>query len=118
MTTTNFTSCLGAAANGRTLPRFHIASVLLHSLALAATFSAMAAPDFSTAEKESLATLRQLVAIDTMNPPGNETRGDELIRAILKREGIASEILSLDPGRGNIVARLKGSGRKKPVLLM
>src|SRR4051812_7718101 len=109
---------LRAPVSGRELPRFRIGFVLLHSLALVATTAAVAAPDFASAEKESLATLRQLVAVDTMNPPGNETRGDELVQAILQRDGIASETLSLEPGRGNIVARLKGSGRKKPVLLM
>src|SRR4051812_14368330 len=77
-----------------------------------------AAPDFAAAEKESLATLKRLVAIDTMNPPGNEVRGDELVQSILQKDGIASEIVSLEPGRGNLIARLKGNGKKKPVLLM
>jgi acetylornithine deacetylase/succinyl-diaminopimelate desuccinylase-like protein len=62
--------------------------------------------------------LSGFVKIDTSNPPGNETKGAEYLKAILDREGIASEIFELEPGRGNLVARLKGSGKKKPLLLM
>ena len=77
-----------------------------------------AEPDFAAAENESVARLRELVRIDTSNPPGNESRVAEYLKAVLDREGIPSEILALEPGRGNLVARLKGSGRKRPLLLM
>ena len=39
-------------------------------------------------------------------------------RAVLDKEGIASEIIEAKPGRGNLVARLKGNGSKQPILLM
>ena len=41
-----------------------------------------------------------------------------LFRSLLDREGIPSEILALEPTRGSLVARLKGNGTKKPLLLM
>ncbi len=80
--------------------------------------AATVAPDFTVAREEAVKILSGFVRVDTSNPPGNETRGAEYLKAILDREGIASEILELEKGRGNLVARLKGSGKKKPLLLM
>src|SRR5437016_3763857 len=62
--------------------------------------------------------LTDLVKIDTSNPPGNEVKAANYIKAVLDKEGIASEIFESAPGRGNIVARLKGNGSKRPLLLM
>src|SRR4029078_805629 len=78
----------------------------------------IAAPDFRAARDEAADALSGFVRIDTSNPPGNETKGAEYLKAILDREGISSEIFELEPGRGNIVARLKGNGKKRPLLLM
>lgn len=75
-------------------------------------------PDFVAAREEAVKILSNFIRIDTSNPPGNETKGAEYLKGILDREGIASEIVEREPGRGNIVARLKGSGKKKPLLLM
>jgi acetylornithine deacetylase/succinyl-diaminopimelate desuccinylase-like protein len=75
-------------------------------------------PDFVKARDEAVQLLQGLIRIDTSNPPGNETRAADYIKALLDKEGIASEIHTLQPGRGTIVARLKGSGRQRPLLLM
>ena len=77
-----------------------------------------ASPDFNAARDEVINILSGFVRIDTSNPPGNETKGAEYLKSILDREGIPSEIIELERGRGNIVARLKGNGSKKPILLM
>lgn len=77
-----------------------------------------ASPDFAAARDEAVKLLAGFVRVDTSNPPGNETKGAEYLKAILDREGIPSEIFEKEPGRGNIVARLKGNGKKKPLLLM
>jgi len=74
-------------------------------------------PDFRQARDEAVRTLQAIIRIDTSNPPGNETRLAEHLKGILDREGIASEIVGLEPARGNLIARIKGNGRKKPVLL-
>ena len=37
---------------------------------------------------------------------------------MLEKEGIATETFALEPNRPNLVARLKGSGKKRPLLLM
>ncbi|MCC6859996.1 MAG: M20/M25/M40 family metallo-hydrolase [Bryobacterales bacterium] len=93
-------------------------TVLAAGLLLAAHAWAAPAPDFQAAREEAVRLLSAYLRIDTVNPPGNETRGAEFLKSVLAREGIASEIFELVPGRGNLVARLKGSGRKRPVLMM
>jgi acetylornithine deacetylase/succinyl-diaminopimelate desuccinylase-like protein len=67
---------------------------------------------------ETVQMLRGLLQLDTTNPPGNEIIAIQFIADILKREGIESTILEAAPGRGNLVARLKGDGSKQPFLLM
>lgn len=77
-----------------------------------------ATPDWDKARDETVQILASLVRIDTSNPPGNETKAADTIKAILDQAGIASQIYELEPGRGNIVARLQGNGKKRPILLM
>ena len=59
---------------------------------------------------EALACLKDLLRIDTSNPPGNERPAAELVAATLSREGIPAQILESAPGRASVIARLKGSG--------
>ena len=60
----------------------------------------------------------QLLKIDTSNPPGNETQAANVIKAILEREGIPAKLFASDPARANLVARIKGTGSKRPLLIM
>ena len=75
-------------------------------------------PDFARTRDEAVQHLRALIRIDTSNPPGNETRAAQYIKGVLDRDGIASEMFARDAGRATIVARLKGSGRRRPILIM
>ena len=59
---------------------------------------------------EAVALLRDLLRIDTSNPPGNETAAAELLRDYLVRHGIECELVARVPGRANLVARIRGSG--------
>src|SRR5947209_6312757 len=67
---------------------------------------------------EVITYLRDILRLDTRNPPGNEIRAAEYLRGVLQREGIDSEIVGPSPDRGTIVARLKGDGSAPPLLLM
>jgi acetylornithine deacetylase/succinyl-diaminopimelate desuccinylase-like protein len=91
---------------------------VLFTISSSRTIHAASTPDFGTAHGELVATLKDLIRFNTVNPPGGETKAAEYLQAILKRDGIASEIIEKESGRGNLVARLKGSGRKQPLLLM
>ncbi|HEV7553140.1 MAG TPA: M20/M25/M40 family metallo-hydrolase, partial [Candidatus Angelobacter sp.] len=98
------------------IPRFVSAIFALWLFSAPAT--AQQPPDFAAAQTEAVKFLSDLVKIDTSNPPGNETRAAEYIKSVLAAEGITAQIFESAPGRGNIVARLKGNGKKKPLLLM
>ena len=74
--------------------------------------------DWDEVGEESIQHLIDLVQIDTTNPPGNETRVVEYLAAVLEEEGIASETYALEADRANLVARIKGNGSKRPILLM
>ena len=95
-----------------------LASCLL--LAAAAPTPAQDRPpvDWRKLEPEILATFTTLLKIDTSNPPGNETRAAKAIQSILEREGIRCQLFALDPTRANLVARIPGTGKKKPLLIM
>ncbi|MCA9594010.1 MAG: M20/M25/M40 family metallo-hydrolase [Myxococcales bacterium] len=73
--------------------------------------------DWSRVGDESVALLKELLCIDTTNPPGNEKPAAELLARLFEREGIEATLLESEPGRTSVVARLKGSGKHGPLLL-
>jgi len=60
---------------------------------------------------------RDLVQLDTTNPPGQEDIAVELIERVLDEAGISSARYTNARGRSNLVARLKGKGEAPPFLL-
>jgi acetylornithine deacetylase/succinyl-diaminopimelate desuccinylase-like protein len=82
------------------------------------TATAQAPIDWKAVETETLQHFQALVRIDTSNPPGNETRAVEYVKQVLDREGIPYQVFAKDPSRANLVARIKGNGTKKPILVM
>ena len=69
-------------------------------------------------EQEAVSLLSRYIQIDTTNPPGNEIKAAQFFKEIFDREGIEARIIESAPGRGNIYARLRGSGAKKAVMLL
>jgi len=64
---------------------------------------------------------KQLIEINTTDSVGNITTAAEAVAARLKAAGIPAddiEVLGPDPRKGNLVARLRGSGGRKPLLLL
>jgi acetylornithine deacetylase/succinyl-diaminopimelate desuccinylase-like protein len=61
--------------------------------------------------------LTALLKIDTTNPPGRERPAAELLAGHLASAGVEPSVLESAPGRANVVARLKGSGERPPLLL-
>ena len=57
---------------------------------------------------EVVGLLQGLLRLDTVNPPGNETRAAELLRDYLARSGVESHLVAKVPDRANVVARLPG----------
>jgi acetylornithine deacetylase/succinyl-diaminopimelate desuccinylase-like protein len=54
--------------------------------------------------------LQELIRLDTVNPPGNESLAAEHLRAYLEAAGVACELYARVPERANLVARIPGSG--------
>ena len=54
--------------------------------------------------------LQELIRLDTVNPPGNETRAAEHLRGYLERNGVACELHARVPERASLVARIPGTG--------
>ncbi len=93
------------------------------TLFIAAIVVAAAAPvggqqnvDPTAFQEQAVERLQEYLRIDTINPPGNETRGVEFLARILEAEGIAYETAESAPGRGNLWARLEGGD--EPAVLM
>lgn len=78
---------------------------------------ASAATDDTTLEDQAVAWLQEFVRIDTVNPPGNESRAVDFLGAILTAEGIPWQSAESAEGRGNLWARLEGGDRPALVLL-
>jgi acetylornithine deacetylase/succinyl-diaminopimelate desuccinylase-like protein len=60
--------------------------------------------------EEATELLQELIRLDTVNPPGNETRAAELVRSYLEESGVSCELYAKEPERANLVARVPGSG--------
>jgi acetylornithine deacetylase/succinyl-diaminopimelate desuccinylase-like protein len=71
----------------------------------------------ATLREEVTSLLQELVRLDTVNPPGNETRAAELLRDYLGDNGIESELYARVPERANLVARIPGAGGASLLLL-
>jgi acetylornithine deacetylase/succinyl-diaminopimelate desuccinylase-like protein len=74
--------------------------------------------DWKSHRGDILRYFRDLVQIDTSNPPGNERKVVEYLRSVLDKEGIPSQTFARDPNRPNLVARLKGNGSRRPLLML
>ncbi len=74
--------------------------------------------DWNKIDEEAMRHYQALVRIDTTDPPGNETRVVEYLRAVLEAQGIPVTVAAKDPARANLIARLKGNGSKRPVIFM
>src|SRR5258706_7775892 len=62
--------------------------------------------------------MQQYLRINTTNPPGNEDQAALWYKKILDQEGIENQMLPYAPHRANLWARIKGTGAKRPVILL
>jgi acetylornithine deacetylase/succinyl-diaminopimelate desuccinylase-like protein len=66
---------------------------------------------------EATELLQALLRANTVNPPGNETKAAELLRAYLEEAGVECELYARIPERANLVARLRGRGGPRLALI-
>ncbi len=67
---------------------------------------------------EATRHLQEYLRINTTNPPGNEIEGANFFEKIFSTESIPFQVFEPSPGRGSILATLKGNGKKKPILFL
>ena len=93
------------------------AATLAAGLLLART---TAAADINWAEVEKQATdlLSAYVQIDTSNPPGNEVAAARFLAGRFRQAGIDAEVFESEPGRGSVLARVKGTQALRPIILL
>lgn len=66
---------------------------------------------------EAAGLLQELIRLDTVNPPGNETLAAEHLRGYLESSGVECELIARVPERANLVARIPGGGGPSLLLL-
>ena len=74
--------------------------------------------DWSQLERQATTFLSTYVQIDTTNPPGNETAAAQWLANTFRAAGIETEVFESAPGRGSVLARLRGSGGGRPIILL
>jgi acetylornithine deacetylase/succinyl-diaminopimelate desuccinylase-like protein len=67
---------------------------------------------------EATTLLQQLIRLNTVNPPGNETVAAEHLRSYLEASGVGCEFYAKVPERANLVARIPGRGGGPSLLLL
>jgi len=89
-------------------------------LTVVLTVAALQRPpiDWKAADQETLRHFQALLKFDTSDPPGHEKPAVDYLKQVLEAEGIPFEILFNEANRPNLVARLRGSGAKRPLLIM
>jgi len=76
------------------------------------------AQDWTSIQGEAVGLLEQYVRIDTSNPPGDTRRTADFLESVLKRDGVPVTRYESQPGKAILLARLKGAGAGKPILLL
>ncbi len=93
-------------------------TLVLALLCCSPAWSQTPAVDWTKQQAEILRHFRALIQIDTSNPPGNEIKAVEYLKKVIEAEGIPAQTFALDANRPNLVARLKGNGSKRPILIL
>jgi acetylornithine deacetylase/succinyl-diaminopimelate desuccinylase-like protein len=91
-------------------------ALLLSSVCVASAGPA-GKPSASVYEDMAVDLLRRYLQIDTTNPPGSELKAALFFKEVLEREGIPVEVDEFAPGRANLLATLKGTGQRRPLVL-
>ena len=88
---------------------------LVTAVLLGAALSAQSDVDWTKANAMTLEHYSALVRFDTS---AKERAAAEYIKKVLDEHGIPAQIYAADPERPNVIARLKGNGKKRPLLIM
>ncbi|MDP1857338.1 MAG: M20/M25/M40 family metallo-hydrolase, partial [Gemmatimonadaceae bacterium] len=68
--------------------------------------------------RETVTHVQSLIRINTANPPGNEMAAARYLDTVLRADGIETWLDEPAPGRAALVARIRGDGSHRPLLLL
>ena len=74
--------------------------------------------DWDTVGSEAASLLSEYLKTRTVNPPGNERLAADYLQGQLSARGFETTLWEAAPGRANLVARLKGDGNERPIILL
>jgi acetylornithine deacetylase/succinyl-diaminopimelate desuccinylase-like protein len=99
--------------------RLTLATVLLASTAVVAQ-SPSRQPDWAKVDEETMRHFQAILRMDSTDPPGGEKPVVDYLKQQLEAEGIQVQVLAMPDraNRPNLVARIKGSGKLRPLLIM
>ncbi len=83
-----------------------------------ATVSIIDQVNWDETSEEVTRHLQELIRLNTVNPPGNESLVANYLKSQVEAAGLEAQILEAQDGRGNFVTRIKGNGQGRPLLLM
>ena len=98
--------------------KISIIPLIYHCELLISKYAMEVFMDWDKLLNEATQYLQEYIRINTVNPPGNEIEGARFLKKILDEESIPCQIYEPSPGRGSILATLKGDGSKRPLLLL
>jgi acetylornithine deacetylase/succinyl-diaminopimelate desuccinylase-like protein len=75
-------------------------------------------PDTEQVRAETVERLQTIIRFDTTNPPGNELPLATYLESSLKAEGIETTMLVPEKNRAQLIARIRGTGNERPVILL
>lgn len=70
----------------------------------------LSSPNWQALAEQTVRYLRDLIRLDTTNPPGNEIVAAEYIAGVLRAASLDPIVIETAPRRGNVIARLTGDG--------
>jgi acetylornithine deacetylase/succinyl-diaminopimelate desuccinylase-like protein len=94
-------------------------SLLLAAFTSTALFAqSPAQPDWGKVEEETMRHFQAILKLDSTDPPGKEDHVVAYLKGVLEKEGIPTQTFAKEAHRPNLVARLKGTGKQRPLLIM
>ncbi len=94
---------------------------MIRILLLALLLPTTAAAQSGAPDKRAVAIFKQLIEINTTDSVGSTTTAAEAMAARLEAAGFPAadvQVLGPTPRKGNLVARYRGTGARKPILLL
>ena len=75
-------------------------------------------PDWAKIDEETMRHFQAIVKVDSTDPPGREAGVVDYVKQVLEKDGVPVQIFAKEAHRPNLVARITGTGKQRPLLIM